>query len=142
MTIAPDLPVHTGDGPPALPVTVTPAPAPESQVTARDTALQAIVTETGCTPVEAEACYGLAARFVDGARTGGGIMHPDDADMSGREYVLFDKVVPHDAEAAPGSAHEALQVALLDPTKGEQTILHSDLGTPPRRFCSVIIHVD
>lgn len=43
-------------------------------------------------------------------------------------YRQFDVVIPHDSVAAPGSAHQAIENALLNHQRGELNIRHENNG--------------
>ena len=109
-----------------------------SDISSRDLAIDAIVSEAGCTYKEADSTLSWISRFVTEARECDYVViHPDDDDMSGREYEIFDLVVPHDGTAQPGSAHKAIEEALLDPSKDEFALSHSQITRGNREYCNV-----
>lgn len=122
------------------------APAEEEDVdvleSPYDIAVKKIVEEafdeTGCTEADAKAAITWLNRYVEAARVDDyAWQFPCTDDMQGIEYKILDVVMQHGAVATAGSAHEALQNALLDPSKGELTLLHDDRdeeGTPT--YCS------
>ncbi len=109
----------------------------------RDIAIRAIILETACLWEEAESTLDWINRFVVEARDYGyPVLHPTDDQMSGREYKIFDLVVPHDGTAKPGSAHKAIEEALLDPSKDEFAIRHFQLERGGHEYCNVEVCVN
>ncbi len=109
----------------------------------RDIAIRAIILETACLWEEAESTLEWINRFVHECREGGYYpVHPTDADMLGREYEIFDLVVPHDGTAKLGSAHKAIEKALLDPSKDEFALRHFQIKVGSREDCNVEVCVN
>lgn len=123
--------------------------APVETKTPYDIAVDRVVAETHCTPDEAKSMMRWLGRLLDRARQAPGqIVFPRSKEMWGRDYRVFDAVMGHDAVAPVGSAHEALQNALLYPSVGELTIGHAqrnefgEVAAPGERlYCTVTIGV-
>lgn len=117
--------------------------------TAYDIAVERIVAETGCRVKRAKAMLTWLNGLLDRARRShNGVAFPTDQEMGGRNYQLFDRIMDHGAVAAVGSAHEALQTALLNPGNGELTITHDQMNEFGQRakpgqalYCTVQIGV-
>lgn len=122
---------------------IAPAPVEETVQSPTDIAVDKIVAETSCTPQEAASCLGWISGFVEAARcTNYSWQYPTTGQMAGRDYEIFDKIMEHGAVAAPGSAHEAVQAAVLDPSRDELTLTHDDrdeFGSP--RYCTVQVAI-
>lgn len=105
----------------------------------RTLAIDAIVRETNCTRYEAEKTLEWINQFVTASRKHSyQSVYPSKIQMRTREYAIFDQIMPHGAASAPGSAHKAIETALLDPTRNEYTLLHDrrDEEHSPA-FCTV-----
>ena len=106
---------------------------------ARDVAVKAIVRETGCSSKHAVATLAWIESFVKRSRLSSyRTQFPTDGQLGSPQYATFDKVVPHGAFSKSGSAHEAIERALLDPAQDEFSLVHDmrdEYGSP--RFCQV-----
>ncbi|MDB5176957.1 MAG: hypothetical protein JWN75_625 [Candidatus Saccharibacteria bacterium] len=118
-----------------------------------DIAVQRVVAEVGanpdvrdCTPAEARTMItDWLIPIVERSRhTSGKRAYPTDAEMfvddyeystPTRSYEIFDAVMPHSAESIDGSAHQAIEDVVLDPSKNEYALIHEQTGTPG--YCSV-----
>ena len=127
-----------------VPIVAEAVPAQVDLVTARAAAVQAIMQEVGCTEALASSTVDWIAVQVAQARTAQyHTAFPTATAMAQPEYRVFDQVMQHDATAQPGSAHEAIQAALLDLSRNETTLLHTDRADAPDspRYCQVQIGV-
>lgn len=113
--------------------------APASPAELRARAIEAIVRENGCTEAEAESTLRWINGYVVASRCRRyRTMYPSDSKLRSKEYRIFDSIIPHGATSAPGSAHQAIENALLDRTRDEVTIMHDqrdELDSP--RYCTV-----
>lgn len=109
------------------------------QADPRALAIEAMVRETGCTHPEAEKTLTWIEQFVEASRKSAyESVYPTEDQMCTREYEIFDQIMPHGAASTPGSAHQAIEAALLDLTRNEFTLLHDrrdELHSPA--FCTV-----
>jgi hypothetical protein len=114
------------------------SPATELQAL-REAAIQAIRTETGCSIRHARVTLDWINNFVVRARMADyRHQYPTDDQMCTPQYRTFDAVIPHGQSSQPGSAHEAIEKAVLDPNRDEFSLLHDqrdDIGSP--RYCTV-----
>ncbi len=106
-----------------------------------ESAIVLIVAETGCSLRLASEAFVFAEGIVKGARRNiGYTYHPKEDEMDTEAYRIFVKVVPHGKPSAPGSAHEALERALLRDENNEYAIRHDRVsgrkGTKPS-YCQV-----
>jgi hypothetical protein len=108
------------------------------KASARNTAIDRIVTETRCSSGDADATLSWIETFLDRARDGDYCtVFPTDTEMAGKQYRIFNQVIPHGVTAAaPGSAHEAIGTALLDPSRDELTLVHEQTDAFPH-YCTV-----
>ena len=62
------------------------------------------------------------------------VIIPED-EMRTNWYAIFDQVIPHGAMAEPGSAHDAIEKALLDSLKNEVGLVHDLRRSSGRDSC-------
>lgn len=122
------------------------APTKETVKTPLDIAVDKVVAESDCTPAEAETMItDWLMPIVERSRRTGGTAYPSDSEMfvggygsteSTRSYAIFDQVMPHGEASAPGSAHEAIEKVVLDPSRDEYGLIHDQTGDR-QRHCTV-----
>lgn len=114
--------------------------APPSQ---RTVAIRLTMAETGCTEKQAADMIKWLDVYVRRARrTNYRSQYPTDGSMRTDEYRLFEQVIPHGATSREGSAHEAIERALLNPSMDEYTITHEgrdDAHSP--RYCQIQVAI-
>lgn len=115
-------------------------------------AVKKVVDETGCKPGEAHAMIvnWLSPIVKRALASTGKTAYPTDSEMfvgrfhgatqQTRSYEIFDQVMPHGESSKPGSAHEAIEAALLDPSKDQYALTHDQLG-PERKHCALCVGV-
>lgn len=90
-------------------------------------AIDQVALEARCTPAEARNLLEWIRSIVHEARrTDYQPQLPTTSDMSGRTYLILDHIMPHASRSRPGSAHAALEAALLDQNRGELAIMHDN----------------
>lgn len=96
--------------------------------------------ETGCTERVARGTVSWVGELVERARQGGcdSVVFPTDAEMATTAYRIFDRIAPHGCTATPGSAHAAVEAAVLDPARDETGLVHEQRE---RRYCEVRVVV-
>lgn len=105
----------------------------------RRVAVDRIVAETGCSRNTAKKTIHWIGGFVERARASEYYtQYPTAGQLCSPLYVVFDKVIPHGKPSKPGSAHEAIERALLDPSCDEFSLRH-DMES--REYCAVDILV-
>ncbi len=127
----------------------TAAPAASTKETVKtplDIAVDKVVAESGCTPAEAETMItDWLTSIVERSRKTGGTAYPYDSEMfvggygsseNTRSYEIFDSVMPHGQASTPGSAHEAMENVVLDPSRDEYGLIHDQTGDT-QRHCTV-----
>lgn len=114
----------TADRPPQPDSLLTTVP-PSAQ-TADDVAIGRIVAETKCPEEVAEKLLARLRGYVEIIRATGKAHIPAPAEMRDDVYRVMDWIMPHDGRSGPGTAHAAVEAALLDPSKGELGLLHFD----------------
>jgi hypothetical protein len=113
--------------------------APAWPVTKHDAAC-VVVAETGCTLNEARNMIDWVEDFVlRSRRTDYSVLYPRTRQMSGRNYEIFDAIMPHGMAPTPGTAADAVNKALLDMTRGETYILHDQTQRFDAVYCSVTV---
>jgi hypothetical protein len=115
------------------------ADAPNAAESNLDVAVDKVITETGCTGAEA---YKMLNVWLPGIldRVRSSSNHSTlltDAEMfvggygsrtKSASYAIFDTCVPHDQVSADGSAHQAIENAVLDPSRDEFSLVHHQTG--------------
>src|SRR5579871_3385228 len=99
----------------------------------------AIVRETQCSTAHAVSTLDWIEGFIDRARRAGyRVQLPTTDQMATPQYRTFEAIIPHGASSHPGSAHEAVERALLDPSRDEFSLVHNQTDEPgTRHFCTV-----
>ena len=107
----------------------------------REKAISAIVNETGCSQRDAEAAVSLIEEWVNDARKNGyEWVLPTDRQLRSKAYQIFRQVIPHGAAAKPGSAHAAVENAVL---RGPEFSFRHDMqGTGEEVYCGVCVYLD
>lgn len=114
---------------------------PESMPTrpTREQVVAAIQAETKCSRVEAFNMIQWVEGFVKRSRQGGYVtQYPTARQMAGRNYQVFDAIMPHGQASTPGSAHQLLERLILDSTRNETSLWHDrrdEPGSPA--YCTV-----
>lgn len=105
----------------------------------RAVAIEAIVRETDCSRKLAKRSIRWINGYVIQSREHGHrAVFPSQRRMNMREYTIFDSIMKHGTTSKPGSAHRAVEDALLDRSKGELTIMHDNqYGSGVARYCGV-----
>lgn len=112
---------------------------PDALKTDQQIAVERIMAEAECTRREALLTINWVKRFVHAARKNDyATQYPTDRQLDSTEYYIFDAIMPHGAGAQPGSAHEALEKAVLDPRRDEYSLRHEMNG---EGYCEVDILV-
>lgn len=110
---------------------------PEALKTDQQIAIERIMVEAECTRYEAMKTIAWVKKFVCAARRDNyATQYPTDEQLDSGEYGIFDAIMPHGAGAQPGSAHEALEKLVLDPTRDEYSLRHNMDG---QGYCEVDI---
>lgn len=108
-----------------------------------DLAVNAIMKETGRPRHEAVEGLQFIFSMADKARRGArcktvGTHHLDDEEMESLGYAVMDQVMEHGSEADEGSAHAAIQRAVLQPN--EFALMH-DNPSGKREDCVVTVDI-
>lgn len=116
-------------------------PPPPSTAELTATAVKLIVSETSCTSDHAKHTLSFIAKRLAEARDCGGTCWMDHSQALCGQYQTFRQVIPHGMPSSAGSAHEAIERALLDSAHGEFGIRHDGDGEDEGGFvfCSVEI---
>ena len=122
------------------------APTKETVKTPLDIAVDKVVAESDCTPAEAKTMItDWLTPIVERSRRTGGTAYPYDSEMfvggygsteNTRSYAILDRVMPHGEASTPGSAHEAIEKVVLDPSRDEYGLIHDQTGDT-QRHCTV-----
>ncbi|MFZ1811982.1 MAG: hypothetical protein WAU02_00445 [Candidatus Saccharimonadales bacterium] len=126
-------PVDTSTAP-AMPSPESVSPKPSKSVV-----LDLIMAEAGCTRSNA----GNVLKWIDGlvkrARAARyGLVYPTAEELRSRNYAIFDQIMPHGEASKPGSAHEAVERFLLNPSRDEIGLIHDMTDTPDNpSYCTV-----
>lgn len=132
---------------------VVPAVQPElvTELTAEQKfaiAVDKTVAESGCTPAEATTMIDVWLRkILNRTRTANThtvwlsdgemfVGYTHGARQKTRSYQIFEAVIPHDQVSAEGSAHQAIEDAILDPSRDEFSLYHHQTGEE-QRHCTV-----
>jgi hypothetical protein len=111
----------------------------KDRATLRHDAVAAIRAEARCTEAQAADTLVWVERFVCAARDQGyGVVYPTPSDMSGPSYYIFHGIVGHGSVARPGSAHEKVELAVLDYSRDEYALRH-DVTDDSRHYCTVTV---
>ena len=122
-----------------------------TEKSALDIAVDKIVAESGCMPAEAETMLTdwLVPILERSREDGGGMTYVYDEEMFDgghgstaltRSYKIFDKVMSHGQGSTPGTAHEAIEKAVLKPELNEFSLIH-DQTDGRVQHCYVATHI-
>lgn len=127
------------------------APTKETVKTPLDIAVDKVVAESDCTPAEAKTMITdwLVPILERSREDGGGMTYVYDEEMFDgnhgstaltRSYKIFDKVMSHGQGSTPGTAHEAIEKAVLKPELNEFSLIH-DQTDGRVQHCYVATHI-
>jgi hypothetical protein len=105
--------------------------------------VKVIAREANCSKTKAKRTIRWVEGYIDRARaTDYAPQYPTEQQMTTIEYVVFGRIIGHDAVAAPGSAHHLIERLLLDPKRNEYSLLHTDLDDEELpSYCSIQVSV-
>lgn len=96
-----------------------------------------------CTEKDAEQAYAWINQLVEEAREEGyAFVYPNEDELNSRSYEIFDLIMSHGEHSTPGSAHAAVETALLDRTQGEAFLRHDQLERGGHLYCTVQVIVE
>jgi hypothetical protein len=110
----------------------------------RRVAIDAIVRETHCSrDLASSTLRWIEDLVVEARKSGQPRQYPSSAQMHSEQYGVFEQVMPHGTIAAPGSAHAAIEAAVLDPSRDEFGLRHEnrDDATAARTYCHVTVEM-
>lgn len=85
----------------------------------------------------------LVDEFVEEARTNYNRVYPSTEQLRSPGYRVFHLVIPHGQRVAPpGSAHAAIEDAVLDRARGELSLHHDMRPNGQYTHCGVYIDVN
>lgn len=115
-------------------------------------AINLIIKETGCTRVLAEQALGWMRNRVKETRRlqnknvfsigHSRIVLPTNGQMTGPVYKIIDLIMPHGKFATPGTAHAAVEAAVIDRSKDEFALRHAQLDVDHVQYCTVEVCVE
>ena len=107
-----------------------------------DIAVELIVAETDCTERKARAFVSSMKDNLANVTKAGDTVWYMPVVWLNKYHDILEGIAPDDTRSASGSAHAALEMAVLDGAKGQMGLVHSQRERGNHQYCTVDVVVE